>query len=108
MKATKTQRQNTNVEDDKMTELDKKKWVRKPYTAKELEKLACANGSIACGLRQKLRTGKCDAECKKRMLLLKEGTEKMKGKVKACHKCYPCGHEHFYCTIHMKMKEGMK
>ena len=64
-----------------MLNFDKKKWIRKPYTDKELEKLACANGSVTCGLRQKLRTGKCDVECKKRMLLLKEIVKRMgKGK----------------------------
>ena len=63
-----------------MSKLDKK-WIRKPYIDEELEKLACANGSVSCGLLQKLGTGKCGIECKQSMLLLNEIIKRMgKGK----------------------------
>ena len=47
-------------------------WKCRPLTAKQLERMACKNGSLTCGLTQKLGTGKCGEECKKRMLLLAE------------------------------------
>ena len=49
----------------KMAKLNKKKWISKGLTDKEMENMQCKHGSFTCGLHQKLKTGTLCNFCKK-------------------------------------------